>query len=311
MGWTGVHIGLTPCAAVHMGAGIGNSGSDGSNVGSEYSYSYATSDASDAAHASGPLPGISTCDASDGDCASYGESYGYVDPVTGEFCLDPFDNRKPYTQGTRSDLDDEDATLGDGAHCIPVRTAHTHYAGDPAALGLRIVDATFVRTEPVRTTPGPNAAGVGPTVDSTSWPTNNTAADGLETSYCVPKYATKNGGMMFPPNNVNVVISDNDVISEQGAISGCKTTSLYSYPDDSTRSSEWLVDHNCGTNDAGGLPGFPGSSVAWTPGSAASWRRLANAHEADDLVGHATLPVTEEGAHCSPGMCGVYCDRPC
>merc|ERR1719498_656020 len=185
-----------------MGAGIGHSvpqgdsNDGGSNVGVAYTYGYPTSDADDPVLNSA-LPGISTCDTSDGDCDSDGESYGYVDPVTGEFCLDPFDNRKPYTQGTRSDLDDEDSTLGDGAHCIPVRTAHTHYAGDPAALGLRIVDATFVRTEPVRTTPGPNAAGVGPTVDSTSWPTNNTAPDGLETSYCVPKYATKNGGMMF------------------------------------------------------------------------------------------------------------------
>jgi len=316
--WTGVHIALTPCSAVHMGAGIGHSVPDGTsndggnNIGAAYSYSYPTSDASDPTLNS-PLPGISSCDTTDGSCADSGDTMGYVDSVTGEFCLDPFDNRKPYTQGTRSDLDDEDSTLGDGAHCIPVRTAHTHVLGDPAALGGRMVEASFVRAEPVRTSPGPNADGVGPTVDASSWPTTNSAGDGLETTYCVPKYATKNGGLKFPPNDVNVVVTDNDIIGDQGPIAGCKTTSLYSYPDDSSRSAEWLVDHNCATNDAGGLPGFPAiSGHQWTPGSAASWRRLASVHEEDaKVLGQATLPVTDPGSLCEEGRCGPHCDRPC
>merc|ERR1712146_120937 len=142
---------------------------------------------------------------------------------------------------------------------------------------------------------GPNREAMGPTVDATSWPTTNTGADGVETRFCVPKYATKNGGLKFPPNDVNVVISDNDVISEQGDIPGCRTTSLYSYPDDATRTSEWLVDHNCATADAGGLPGYPATSASWTPGTAAGWRRLATAQESEEPVGHAPLPKTDYG----------------
>ena len=310
--WTGVHIGLTPCAAVHMGAGIGHSVADGasnaggSNVGAAYDYGYATSDASDVV-LNASLPGISSCvDPVVGCGTDPADSWGYVEPFTGEFCLDPFDNRKPYTQGTRSDLDNEDASLGDGAHCIPVRDAHTHSAGDAAALGGRVVDAPFVRLESVRTSPGPNGAAVGPTVDASSWPTTNSAGSGIETKYCVPKYATKNGGMFFKPNDVNVVISDNDIIAEQADIADCKTTSLYSYPDDSSRTSEWLVDHNCLAGDAGGLPGFPASEVAWTPGSADSWRRLAT--DEGKVLGEAGLAGNSQ---CEEGMCGAYCDRAC
>ena len=314
--WTGVHIGLTPCAAVHMGAGIGHSVADGesndggSNVGAAYAYEYPTSDASDATLAGEDLPGISGCADVAAGCDSGDDSWGYVEPFTGEFCLDPFDNRKPYTQGTRSDLDDEDATLGDGAHCVPVREAHTYSAGDPVALGGRVVEGSFVRLESVRTSPGPNGAAVGPTVDASSWPTTNSADDspGIETTYCVPKYATKNGGMYFKPNDVNVVITDNDLIAEQADIDECKTTSLYSYPDDSSRSAEWLVDHNCRAGDAGGLPGYPASSVSWTPGSADSWRRLATAHEDGKVLGEGGLPGSSQ---CAEGMCGSYCDRPC
>ena len=87
----------------------------------------------------------------------------------------------------------------------------------------------------------------------------------MEQHYCVPKYATKNGGMKFKPIDVTVTVTDNDDIATQGAITcspsdeaagtctQCRQTSLFS----STGKTEWLVDHNCEGGDAGGLPGYP------------------------------------------------------
>jgi hypothetical protein len=198
--WTGVHIGLVPCAAVHMGAGIGHAENDGvggeqneggSNVGNTYTWQYATTDASDTYHTGGAdLPGISGDGLTGSSAAADGKgptltsavaatvpeadaytdfSLGYVDAVTGEYCLDPFNNRKPYTQGTRSDSDTEEATLGDGGHCVPIRRPHTYGAAvDAAALGMRVTDADFVRADPVRTSPGPNAADGGQCRDTTA-----------------------------------------------------------------------------------------------------------------------------------------------
>merc|ERR1712146_340852 len=151
---------------------------------------------------------------------------------------------------------------------------------------------------------GPNREAMGPTVDATSWPTTNTGADGVETRFCVPKYATKNGGLKFPPNDVNVVISDNDVISEQGDIPGCRTTSLYSYPDDATRTSEWLVDHNCATADSGGLPAPCHDRIVDTRHSG----RMAPPRNSTRVGGTCwTCAVAEDGLWCSLRGGNVWC----
>jgi hypothetical protein len=318
-----------------MGAGIGHAGSaandGGANVGDAYTWNYATTDASDTYHHAGELgetlelPGI----------AANGGS-GYVDSVTGEFCLDPFNNNKPYTQGTRSDEDAEDETLSDGGHCIPVAqtgngdgASHSYGADiDAGALGMRVNDETFVRALPVRAQPGPNAPDLtqcpgdqacgephNPTQDATSWPVENQAAGvetGFETLFCLPKYATQNGGMKFPPNDVTVTVTDNDVISEQdsAAIASCKQTSLYSYPDDSARKSEWLVDYNCDNGDAGGLPGYPAADgVGIMEGAAtdaSTWRRNLAVSMHAEVLGDAHLPGD---AQCANGRVGAYCDR--
>lgn len=138
-------------------------------------------------------------------------------------------------------------------------------------------DASYVRSEEIRTQPGPNYKGIGPLVyngvassmmgasgadtpsngASLSWTTTNNGATGIETQYCVPKYATKNGGMKHPPADVVVTVLDNDVIADQGEIIPCRQTSLFS----STGSNQWLVDQNCANGDAGGLPGYPIANV--------------------------------------------------
>jgi hypothetical protein len=153
------------------------------------------------------------------------------------------------------------------------------------------------------------AAGAG-TVDnaaSLSWTTTNNAATGIETQYCVPKYATKNGGMMHPPADVVVTVHDNDVITDQGPISPCRQTSLFS----STGSNQWLVDHNCANGDAGGLPGYPVTAVDRTDHSAqvggqdgvgGGVRRLLMAE--GEVLGDAMIPGDDQ---CANGRIGAYC----
>ena len=85
--------------------------------------------------------------------------------------------------------------------------------------------------------------------------------------------ATKvKSNMANPPKDVVVTIKDNDNIATQSAsaISACRQTMLFNYPQatGTEDSSEWLVDYNCNNGDAGGLPGFPGArNVAAASGS--------------------------------------------
>ena len=312
--WTGVHYASTPCGAVHMGAGIGHTALDGTNIGSLYTWDYATTDATDV----DTFP-IATRD------AITGWATGYANPVdaaaAGEICEDPFDNLKPYTQS--------------GAHCVPISqyvgddtacprssigvtcgAAHEQVAATPDAPndGTQ-VDAAYARVEEIRAAPGPNYQGVGPidggslmgtlgaaTADnaaSLSWTTGN-AADGIEAQYCVPKYATKNGGMMHPPADVVVTVLDNDEIADQGEITPCRQTSLFS----STGSNQWLVDENCLNGDAGGLPGYPVTSVDRTDlaNQVGAGRRLLMAE--GTVLGDAMIPGDDQ---CANGRTGAHC----
>ena len=80
---------------------------------------------------------------------------------------------------------------------------------------------------------------------------------------CVPRYATDNGGMAFPPLEVEVDVVDNDVLAIEDEVWPCKQTSLFRFPVEGFNSAmpkydnEWLVDYNCKSGDAGGLPGYP------------------------------------------------------
>jgi len=328
--WTGVHYGSTPCGAVHMGAGIGHTSGDGTNVGSAYSWDYATTDAADTDHQAA-LP-IAT---------RTSWPTGYAHPVdltsAGEICEDPFDNLKPYTQS--------------GAHCVPI----SQYVADPAvatacprsSVGVTCgaphadvepspeaphedgqqTDISYARDEEIRAQPGPNYMNIGPLTDngvtsslmgtagagttdnaaSLSWTTGNNGASGIEAQYCVPKYATKNGGMMHPPADVVVTVLDNDVIVDQGDIPTCRQTSLFS----STGSNQWLVDHNCRNGDAGGLPGYPIGTVDRThhsdqvggqDGVGGGLRRLLTAE--GQVLGDAMIPGDGQ---CANGRIGAYC----
>jgi len=317
--WTGVHIGLKSCGAVHMGAGIGHAQShtnadndDPSNVGDLYVWGYESTDADDAEHVH---KNLSTKALPNADPTKWAN--GYVEPFSGEYCLDPFDNNKPYTQ--------------DGKHCIPVRVDHPLKGGNQASPGLSGAAAqstAFARQEAVRTSPGPNYFGVGPStaagdlVSATgaenSWPTSNTKSDadktnangnstsvpntGIELAYCVPKYATKNGGMKHKPADVSVIIMDNDIIAAQGAISNCRQTSLFSSSairrtsseSDPFFGNEWLTDYNCKNGDGGGLPGYPVAyaAVAGVP------------IEAPGYAGDANVPGDEQ---CTPPFTGPKC----
>merc|ERR1711865_436865 len=122
-----------------------------------------------------------------------------------------------------------------------------------------------------------------------SWPTSSTKSDpdtGIELAYCVPKYATKNGGMKHKPADVSVIIMDNDIIAAQGAISNCRQTSLFSSSairrtsseSDPFFGNEWLTDYNCKNGDGGGLPGYPVAyaAVAGVPIEAPGYAGDAN-----------------------------------
>ncbi len=360
--WTGVHYASTACGAVHMGAGIGHvsgtctedasitakatclaaghtwviDGDDGTNVGSAYTWSYPTTDESDADLYDVALP-IATRTTDEGPAATIWPT-GYSNIVAGESCEDPFDNLRPYTQSGDHCVPVSQYVGADAAGCprsslgVTCGTAHTEMDATPEAPhedGTQL-DATFVRAEEVTASPGPNYAGVGPVVGpgvgaptaatpsngaALSWTTTN-AASGVETQYCVPKYATKNGGMAFPPLDVQVTVTDNDAIAIQGEIdpAECRQTSLFS----STGSNEWLVDKNCRAGDAGGLPGYPITSVlafdadefghieahAGSNGDAGyAGRRLLMA-EQGHILGDAMIPGDGQ---CANGRIGAYC----
>jgi len=269
--WTGVHIALDPCGAVHMGAGIGHAGSDksgagaqeadtenkgytGSNLGTGYNWSYPTSDQSDPYLYNKNLPGITW-------------SHGYVNPVDGKVCLDPFNNQKPY------DLE--------GHHCVPVLVNTTTTAS--SALTRKTSRVTY----------GPNFYAKKPSSNPSDVP------DGVEQKFCVPKYATQNGGMSHPPNHVVVQVGDNDVIKDQAVISPCRQTSLFSYPTElavstnqGAHQSEWLVDYNCQNGDAGGLPGYPVGGFK------------VKENNVGELLGDANV---DGDMQCKGGHIGPYC----
>jgi len=88
--------------------------------------------------------------------------------------------------------------------------------------------------------------------------------------------------MRFPPADVSVRVTDNDVVADQTALAGgvgaCRQTRLFQYADQSVsanrqkassgvHSTEWLVDYNCKNGDAGGLPGYPANKYP-IPGDA-------------------------------------------
>jgi len=80
--------------------------------------------------------------------------------------------------------------------------------------------------------------------------------------FCVPRFATPNGGLAFPPNPVVVDVIDNDILAVEDTVWPCRQSSLFRFPNDDFEQShryhdEWLVDYNCKNGDAGGLPGFP------------------------------------------------------
>lgn len=317
-----------PCGAVHMGAGIGNSQAadiaanagtdDPSNDGDVYVWQYETSDAADTEHVSNSSDAVYS-NLPRADVADW--TTGFVEPTNGEACLDPYDNQKPYTQA--------------GLPCIPVRIAHPANVGNAASPGLSgtaVYDATYVRAEPVRTSPGANRADVGPSTAATngvsafpqasdSWPTLNTGVTddgyntGVEATYCVPKYATKNGGMKNPPADVVVRVLDNDIIAVQGDIPSCRQTSLFSSTalesvgGDTQLSNEWLVDQNCQNGDAGGLPGWPvvTSDVTSDP----EFEEVSE--ESDAFVASGTAVYVGDAlipgdTQCDGGYTGVYCE---
>ena len=380
--WTGVHFASTACGAVHMGAGVGHvsgsctgadtlhkaeciaaggawtiDGDDGTNVGSAYTWAYATTDERDADLHNVDLP-IATRTPSEGpdpaaatDATTWASGYGNLD--AGEICEDPFDNLRPYTQS--------------GDHCVPISQYVVRTDANRACPRSSIdavcpdehglvnaspdaphedgtqTDAAYLRPEEMKTSPGPNYKRVGPVIGgswtdhtvggataatdgngaSLSWPTTNTVGPtGVETHYCVPKYATKNGGMAFPPLDVTVTVEDNDDIEVQGAISPCRQTSLFS--SSTAGQNEWLVDKTCTNGDAGGLPGYPITAtlssaagddgdahlaahgvghVDGTGGAGYAGRRLLMAEEGH-VLGDAMIPGDDQ---CANGRIGAYC----
>merc|ERR1711871_174277 len=127
-------------------------------------------------------------------------------------------------------------------------------------------------------------------------------ADGsVRGGFCVPRFATSyqtnvptsyddasdysssssrdtGHALKFVPNDVTVYITDNDEIADQtNPTAGCKQTQYFMWSDteDGTADqdeatgalksrSKWLVDYNCKTGDAGGLPGYPANAVTGT-----------------------------------------------
>jgi hypothetical protein len=306
-------------------------GDDGTNVGSAYTWSYPTTDESDADlyNVALPIATRSIAEGPDPNAASDDTIWptGYSNVAAGEICEDPFDNLRPYTQRGDHCVPISQYVGADAAGCprssvgVTCGAAHAHVDATPEAPhedGQQL-DATYARAEEVTESPGPNYAQVGPVTGgskaghtvagptaatttngaSLSWTTTN-AADGVETQYCVPKYATKNGGMAFPPLDVAVTVHDNDNIAVQDEITPCRQTSLFS----STGTNEWLVDKNCKEGDAGGLPGYPIAASLGTTGDAGyTGRRLLMA-EKGHLLGDAMIPGDDQ---CANGRIGAYC----
>ena len=84
-----------------------------------------------------------------------------------------------------------------------------------------------------------------------------------DATVCVPRFATESGGMAFPPLSVEVDVVDNDILAIEEDVWPCKQTSLFRFPVEGfdpaspKYQNEWLVDYNCKSGDAGGLPGYP------------------------------------------------------
>jgi len=322
-------------------------GDDGTNVGSAYTWSYPTTDEDDADLYNVPLP-IATRTIAEGPDPNAGTDStiwpsGYSNIAAGEICEDPFDNLRPYTQSGAHCVPIsqyvQDPAAYDSTLCprssigVTCGAAHDFVAASPDAPhedGTQL-DGDYVRPEEMKASPGPNYAGVGPVLGGSmpghtvagptaatvtnghelSWTTTNSPL-GVETQYCVPKYATKNGGMAFPPLDVTVTVEDNDDIAVQAEIAPCRQTSLFS----STGTNEWLVDKNCREGDAGGLPGYPITSVfglsvsqhimahGGADGDAGLGGRRRLMAEQGHILGDAMIPGDDQ---CANGRIGAYC----
>lgn len=171
-------------------------------------------------------------------------------------------------------------------------------AGAPSADGLVHVGAQCIEPLTGQGEPRPyNNEGefCTPTVE-----TGTIAADVTDAAnvfqFCLPRFATSyqtyydpvadetdrttGVAMKFPPNDVEVRVSDNDAMADQdsAAVASCKQTQFVMWSDaenplmtdstgvDTSRSA-WLLDYNCepsgdGAGNAGGLPGYPTSRDA-------------------------------------------------
>ena len=121
---------------------------------------------------------------------------------------------------------------------------------------------------------------------------------------CVPRYATDSGGMAFPPLVVEVDVVDNDVLAIEDEVWPCKQTSLFRFPVEGfdpaspKYQNEWLVDYNCKSGDAGGLPGYPAehqNGDAGVPGDRMCDHNHAGPYCQQCLDGHI-----EEAGKCRP-----------
>ena len=111
--------------------------------------------------------------------------------------------------------------------------------------------------------------------------------------------------MKFKPIDVTVTVTDNDDIADQDpkSVTDCRQTSLFSSTIDGSGSSEWLVDVNCLSGDAGGLPGYPmtGDIMADTGGNLAPH---TGSGAGGAVLGDAGVPGDEQ---CANGRVGAYC----
>jgi hypothetical protein len=121
---------------------------------------------------------------------------------------------------------------------------------------------------------------------------------------CVPRYATENGGMAFPPLPVEVDVVDNDVLAIEDEVWPCKQTSLFRFPvegfnpDSPKYQNEWLIDYNCKSGDAGGLPGYPSefpNGDAGVPGD-----RMCDDNHAGPYCQQCIEAHIEEAGKCRP-----------
>ena len=87
------------------------------------------------------------------------------------------------------------------------------------------------------------------------------------------------------------------------SVTDCRQTSLFSSTISGSGSSEWLVDVNCLSGDAGGLPGYPmtGDIMADTGGNLAPH---TGSGAGGAVLGDAGVPGDEQ---CANGRVGAYC----